>query len=346
MNKGVSIVVCCYNSSELLPETIRHISLLRIPDECACELIIVDNNSDDNTSETALQLVKSYLPETIKYKILSQPVQGLSAARKTGIDNSVNEFILFCDDDNRLNENYIEILIGTMQENEKIGVLGGESKAVSDVKFPGWFHEFCQNYSTGTQSEQRGKISTASGAIWGAGMVIRKKALDDLFSNGFTPFLSDRKKKSLTSGGDIELCYALRLAGWEIWYEPSLILEHFIPEYRLSWNYLRRLNRGFGAQKVSLDPYLKAFDRFSDSEFESKENNWQYQAIMTIKKLRGYGFKKLIRFNQPNEGDADILRIEKTIGRLTEILKIRKEYGKRISAVRDARWREVNNFLK
>lgn len=341
MNKGVSIVICCYNSSKLLPETIRHISKLKIPPGTSCEIVIVDNNSNDNTSDKARELLDKYITSNFTYKILFQPIQGLSAARKMGFENSVNEYILFCDDDNLLNEDYILILTDTLNNNENIGAAGGESTAVSDVKFPEWFQKFQNSYSSGSQSEINGDITRTDGAVWGAGMAVRKVALDDLYSKGFTPFLSDRKKETLTSGGDIELCYALRLAGWKIWYEPLLKLEHFIPQQRLNWNYLRKLSRGFGAQKVSLDPYLKESDKITVNGKLNKENKWQYQAFSLIRKLRGYGFKKLIKFNELNEGDEETLRIEKTIGRLNEILKIRGEYNKRILAVNKAPWRKV-----
>lgn len=338
MNKGVSIVICCYNSSKLLPETIRHISLLKIPAGISCEIIVVDNNSNDNTSETAEELLKKYISGNVTYKILFQPVQGLSAARKMGFENSAYEYIIFCDDDNWLNTDYLEILINTMRKSEKIGAVGGESTAVSDELFPKWFQEFSQSYSAGKQSESDGIIAGFQSALWGAGMVVRKSALNELYSKGFRSILSDRKKNVLSSGGDIELCYALRLAGWEIWYESSLKIRHFIPEHRLKWEYLRKLSRGFGAQKVNLDPYLIA----SDSGSDKTGQKWQYQVYRLMNKLRGYGFKKLLKFKNYPEGDPDILRIEKTLGRLTELLKIRGKYDERIKSVREAAWREIS----
>ena len=342
MNKGVSIVICCYNSSKLLPETIRHISLLKIPAGISCEIIVVDNNSNDNTSETAEELLKKYISGNVTYKILFQPVQGLSAARKMGFENSAYEYIIFCDDDNWLNADYIEILINTMRKSEKIGAVGGESTAVSDEVFPWWFQEFSQSYSAGKQSESDGIISGEKAALWGAGMAVRRSALKELYSNGFRSILSDRKKKELSSGGDIELCYALRLAGWEIWYESSLKIRHFIPGHRLKWDYLRKLSRGFGAQKVNLDPYFISNQNSSDRNSQK----WRYQAFRFMKKLRGYGFTKLVRFKNYPEGDPEILRIEKTIGRLTEILKIRGEYDKRIKSVREASWRNNDQIKK
>ena len=342
MNNGVYIVICCYNSSKLLPETIRHISLLIIPAGFSCEIIIVDNNSDDNTSETAEKLLKRYVSKKSTYKILFQPVQGLSAARKMGFENSVYEYILFCDDDNWLSTDYIEILKNTMEKSEKIGAVGGESTAVSDEIFPWWFQEFSQSYSAGKQSESDGIITGEKAALWGAGMAVRRSALNELYSKGFRSILSDRKKNVLSSGGDIELCYALRLAGWEIWYESSLKIRHFIPGHRLKWEYLRKLSRGFGAQKVNLDPYLISNQNSSDKNLQK----WHYHAFSLMKKLRGYGFTKLMKFKNYPEGDPEILRIEKTLGRLTEILKIRGEYNKRMNSVREASWRNKDQIKK
>jgi glycosyltransferase involved in cell wall biosynthesis len=47
--QGVSIIVCCYNSAERLPETLKHLALLESNEDVNWELIIVDNNSSDTT---------------------------------------------------------------------------------------------------------------------------------------------------------------------------------------------------------------------------------------------------------------------------------------------------------
>jgi len=153
--------------------------------------------------------------------------------------------------------------------------------------------------------------------------------------------LSDRKGNQLSSGGDIELCFALRLAGWEIWYDPQLKLRHYIGRNKLSWEYLRKLSRGFGAQKVDFDAYLKVFDPEPTSFNQSLKQKWHYQSIKLLKKLRGYGIKKLLTFRNTCEGDSEILRIEKSIGRLNELLKIRSKYTRRMKSVRNASWRKI-----
>lgn len=333
--KGVSIIICCYNSSKVLTDTLKAISSLEVPGDVPWELIIVDNNSNDGTGETARKILQE-LNFKNAYKLLHESDPGLSNARKKGFDNSSYEYLIFCDDDNHLEKNYVELCYRIMNENEDIGALGGYSEAVTDGKFPEWFEEHKRNYSVGSQSDIAGDITWATGSLWGAGLVVRRSALKELFDKGYRSYLSDRIKDRLASGGDIELCYALRLAGWKIWYEPELKIRHFISKERLSWKYLRKLSRGFGAQKVDFDAYLKALDGVDDPEI-----SWHLQSVRLIRKIRGYGFRKLIRFKDTSEGDADILRMEKSIGRLTELLKIRGNYTKRIRQIRNAGWRKV-----
>ncbi|MEO8664375.1 MAG: glycosyltransferase [Ignavibacteria bacterium] len=340
MNKGVSIVVCCYNSSKLLTETLQQITSMKVRPGIQWEIIIVDNNSSDNTTETAKKLMAEYSTR-VPYKILFQSVQGLSSARKMGLDNSRYEYVIFCDDDNRLNSDYIDLSFDIMEKNKNIGALGGESEADADENLPEWFERYQQNYAVGSQSQISGDITWTHGSLWGAGIIIRKSAVEELFSKGYRSLLSDRTKDSLTSGGDVELCYALRLAGWKIWYQPALKIKHHIEHNRLNWNYLRKLNRGFGEQKVVFDAYLKALEPEPRNFNQSIKQNWYYQFIRLLKKFRGYGFRKLIRFNDPYEGDPEILRIEKSVGRLKQLIKIRGEYYKGIVSIRKASWRKV-----
>ena len=51
--KGVSIIICCYNSSKRLPTTLNTLLNLNVPPLTNWEVIVVNNNSTDTTSELA-----------------------------------------------------------------------------------------------------------------------------------------------------------------------------------------------------------------------------------------------------------------------------------------------------
>ncbi|MFZ1323192.1 MAG: glycosyltransferase [Ignavibacteria bacterium] len=342
MNKGFSVIVCCYNSSDLLRETILSICKLKTIKEFKVEVIIIDNASTDNTSETAERLLnENKCP--FPYEIEIETTPGLSYARKKGVEVSEFEYLVFCDDDNRLDENYLLNAFKIMEDKGEIGALGGISRAVSDIEFPEWFDDFKQSYSVGRQSEVNGEISSNLHSLWGAGMVLRKSTLTKLYANGFHSLLADRTGNKLSSGGDSELCYAIRLAGWKIWFDESLVLEHYLPEKRLTWEYLRKLNRGFGRQKINFDAYLK---NFNEDQAKHEDTNWKNKIYILIKKMRSYGFKKIIRFKSLNTGDPEIIRMEKTIGSLQELMKLKDEYGIRIIQTGRSKWIGQNNLKR
>jgi hypothetical protein len=85
----------------------------------------------------------------------------------------------------------------------------------------------------------------------GAGLVLRRAAL---LEAGWTERfgLVDRQGGALTSGGDHEIVLRVRRAGYDAWYNPAMRLHHFIPEKRMSADYLCRLHRGFGKGAVQL----------------------------------------------------------------------------------------------
>lgn len=339
MNKGVSIILCCYNSSELLPDTLEKLFKLSVPEvnsqKAGVEIIVVDNNSTDNTFSLAKKILESK-DNKFGYKILRQPLQGLSHSRKIGIENSQYDYVILCDDDNHLHEDYIENSISIMDANPETAILGGESIPVSDGEFPFWFNKFSASYAAGKQYESDGDITFPRGEIWGAGMVIRRSALMGIISKGFKTILDDRSGNKLSSGGDIELCYALRLAGWKIRYDSSLKLDHYIHPEKLNWNYLIKLSKGFGVQKVYLDAYIR-------SDNPVTENSWKDEARLIISKIKKTGLHKAAGYKFLKEGNPDLLKIEKLLGKLMELYKVRNKYSINIENIRNASW--VKNSL-
>ena len=86
----------------------------------------------------------------------------------------------------------------------------------------------------------------------GAGLVLRKAAIEQSgWLDGFV--LTGRSGAQLGAGDDSELLISVRRAGYEAWYAPDLLLDHYIPAARLSLQYLCLLNYGFGQSR----PYLQ-----------------------------------------------------------------------------------------
>lgn len=181
LKAGVSIVICCYNSAGILPLTLKYIFRQVVPQNIPWEIIIVDNASTDNTSEIAKSSYESSNC-LATFKIVKEPKPGLSEARQTGFDTAKFEYVVFCDDDNLLNKDFVKLVFEIIQKNAEIGVLGGQSIADFDLPPAFWFNDWKNSFAIGKQSETEGDITWTRGYVWGASMVVRKEAWKKLKS--------------------------------------------------------------------------------------------------------------------------------------------------------------------
>lgn len=263
--EGISILICCYNGVQRLPETIRHLGLQEVSEDIKWEIILVDNNSTDGTSEVARNLFLEYA-SNLDWTIIKEPRAGKTYAIDRGVSDSKYDTILICDDDNWLSSNYIQLAYEYMSSNSRIGILGGSGIAVCEVAPPEWFDNFPGIYAVGRPYSQNGPIRRNEGILYGAGMVYRKSAYLQIKRSGYEFMLTDRKGSALSSGGDSEFCFLLKLLGYELWFVDKLVYKHYIPSGRLSWGYVKKMSRGYGKSW----PLLRALSGYLDQkEFDS-----------------------------------------------------------------------------
>jgi glycosyltransferase involved in cell wall biosynthesis len=243
-NIHVSIIVCCYNSESRIIPTLEHIAKQKI-ENLQLEVILVDNNSNDNTAKVAIE-VWSKLGNPFSLSILKEPTPGLSYARKKGVSSANGEIIIFCDDDNWLDENYVITAFKTMQNNLSIGVLAGQSKVTADIEIPNWFFTYYGNYACGVLSLHSGDVSNRLW-VWGAGLVLRRKQMLMLYSK-YSHTTKGRTKDSMESGDDVEICYWHILERKLLWYDDRLKLQHYMPSNRLT---IESAEKQFKAQDIS-----------------------------------------------------------------------------------------------
>jgi glycosyltransferase involved in cell wall biosynthesis len=253
---SVSIIICCYNSEHLIQKTLEHIASQETHNAFIYEVVLVDNNCSDQTVNMAKHFWHK-LDIRAMLHVVTELQPGLSYARKRGVQASKGDLVVFCDDDNWLQNDYLQIAYDFMKEHPKVGALGGQSIGVLECAAPEWWDIKKTSYAVGEQSIHSGDISTR-GYLWGAGLVIRKEILLNLQKVNFTSLLSDRKGKELNSGGDSEMCKWVLLSGYQLWYLNELEFSHYITANRLEDTYLEKLFEGHSkAQSI-----LNLYDRF------------------------------------------------------------------------------------
>ncbi len=284
---GVSVIVCCHNSAERLPETLRHLSRQSIPLSIPWEVILVDNASTDHTAVTASRLWERFGTRVV-LRVVNESTSGQAYAREAGIRASKHDILVFVDDDNWLAADYLRVAFETMSEHGEIGALGGKIKAVFEVAPPSYFQELQAGFAVGPQGNASGDITNYKPHLAGAGIVLRKSAYEKLKRRNFHFLLSGRKQNLLKSGDDTELCLALVLLGYRTWYDSRLQLTHFMPVARLSRRYVFRLARGLEASSPVLSCYEAVIRGSGDSaisvylESASKRIVWTIKAVAKL----------------------------------------------------------------
>ena len=338
---GVSIVIPCHNAAKRLPVTLDHLARQRVPDSIPWEVVVVDNASTDDTAQVALAAWPQSPPAPLR--VVSESQLGAGPARSRGLTEAKYEFVSCLDDDNWVCTDWVALVAEIMRRHPEAGACGSFSDAVCEGTIPAWFDQFKTAYAIGAWGAEPGDVTDKHANLWSAGLTIRKSAWDQLLQKGFRPLLTGRKgrSKNLTPGEDSEICYALQLSGWRWWYEPRLQFQHYLPAARLTWQYLRRLHRGFGASSIVLDLYAGAIK----GEFPSQsgrwiKNTWAREVYYATRRLVQFRFKLIGACLGTCEGDSDVLTIENQYGRWSTLLGMRKTYSPLTASIHNAPWRK------
>ncbi|MDO8466625.1 MAG: glycosyltransferase [bacterium] len=111
---GISFIIPAKNEEAYIGSTIEHI--LKQPADLVKEIIVVDNNSIDRTSEVAARYPK--------VKVLKETVSGTNRTRQRGVDVATGDILAFIDADNWLAENWSEVALSYLTQPGVVAVAG------------------------------------------------------------------------------------------------------------------------------------------------------------------------------------------------------------------------------
>lgn len=105
----LSIIIPCYNSAYFISHTIEMLFKQGLED---CELILVDDGSDDNTLE-----ILRYYENIYDVKVIHQENNGVSVARNVGLAHAQGRYIYFLDSDDTLSDKTLDFFRKTLKEH-------------------------------------------------------------------------------------------------------------------------------------------------------------------------------------------------------------------------------------
>ena len=317
MTDGISIVICSYNGSQRIAQTLGCLAQQTVSGSFPWEVLLIDNLSTDHTAEAARQAWTSSVP----LRVMVEGDPGVRNARLRGIREAAYEFIAFVDDDNHVDEHWLQTAYDLMQSLPQAGAIGGLNLPEFESVPPNWYETYQACYAVGAQAEEEGEISRPTQVLWSAGMVLRRTAWQDLERMNFQSLLVSRVGNKLLSGEDSEICYMLRLAGWKLYYTPRLKLGHLMTPNRLNWRYLCRLKRGFGATSVILSMYRRLYE-YSLTGIRPQSKFWWQEVLADLVNVLSQPRVLAATLLGLFEGNARVLNMHALLGRLGERLRL------------------------
>src|SRR5690349_7148849 len=92
----ITVIVCTHNRCQGLAKSLDSIAASIVPNSLDWEILVVDNNSSDDTAKIVHDVCNRY-PRRFRY--VFEPNEGLSNARNAGIKQAKGNIIVFTDDD-------------------------------------------------------------------------------------------------------------------------------------------------------------------------------------------------------------------------------------------------------
>ncbi len=237
----ISIVICSYNRADYIIGAIDSLHQQTIPHNLF-EVIVVDNNSIDNTGE----LVRQYMNNHPKFHLtyLTESRQGASFARNTGAAFAKSSLLCFMDDDAIAEPDYLEVILDFFAAHNGAAGMGGRIIPKYIPAEPAWMSHYVSslvgnfNYSASLVPFAAGKYPLESN------MVVSKKDFDAI--GGFNTALPGVVGTLRIGGEGKDFFLRLQSLNKTIWYHPQAIVQHVVEVKKLTPHYLYRVASGIG----------------------------------------------------------------------------------------------------
>lgn len=162
----ITVIVPVYNRQSIVERTLDSIAAQRMKPR----LIIVDNNSTDNTLSVVSEWCDLHVSESFPIEVIVETKAGAAAARQKGFEMVSTPFVMFFDSDDIMLPEHISRVVDTIKKYPAVDIFGWDiavneldgrkriySFADSDIAFRHIFNSIfsTQRYAVRTQFLQK-----------------------------------------------------------------------------------------------------------------------------------------------------------------------------------------------
>jgi glucosyl-dolichyl phosphate glucuronosyltransferase len=247
----ISVVVCTWNRAPLLRECLHTMTRLRTPAGLSWELLVVNNNSSDDTDDVIAGFA-GRLPITG----IRERRPGLSHARNAAIDHARGDHVLWTDDDVVVDAGWLLAYASAFARWPDAAMFGGPVQPRFDGSPPPWLLATWRSIGCAFAHRDLGTSPLRLGADatelpFGANYAVR---MTEQRRFRYDPRLGRNQRSTvLLNGEETAVLKSIVRAGGHGWWIPDARVEHRIPSDRQTTGYVRRYFEGHGRAGAVLD---------------------------------------------------------------------------------------------
>jgi glycosyltransferase involved in cell wall biosynthesis len=231
-HKTITVILCTYNRCQRLSKALQSVAVSEMPTSAAWEVLVVDNNSHDQTREVVDNFARL---DPVRFRYLFESNPGKSHALNAGIREAHGDILAFIDDDVTVEKDWLHNLTADLDGNVWAGA-GGRILPEKIFSPPPWLPLEGPNNMGGILAlfDLGAKPIELDQPPFGTNMAFQRKMFDK--HGGFRLDLGPRPGSELRNE-DTEFGRRLLAAGERLRYEPSATVYHQVPECRLRKEY-------------------------------------------------------------------------------------------------------------
>jgi glycosyltransferase involved in cell wall biosynthesis len=234
----LSVIICTHNPRpEYLSRTLEALRSQTVP-HAHWELLMIDNASDE---PLASRIDLSWHPVG---RHIREEELGLTPARLRGIAEAKGELLIFVDDDNVLQRDYLEAASRISVTHPYLGAFGGSIEAEFEVEPDPRFRSLLPSLAVRSVTQAKWANFGIESVPYGAGLCVTAKvakAYADNTSGSEVRRCLGRRGGSLMGGEDLGLAMTSYDLGVGVGLFGELVVTHLIDKRRLSPRYLHRV---------------------------------------------------------------------------------------------------------
>jgi glucosyl-dolichyl phosphate glucuronosyltransferase len=310
----ITVILCTFNRCKVLANALTSVAGQEFADFVTWEVLVVDNGSTDQTSAVVTEFCQKY-PDRFSY--LFEPQSGKSNALNSGIRQARGHILAFIDDDVILEPTWLANLTFRLRTGSFVGA-GGRVLPKWDRTPPKWFPKsgrFADGplvaFDLGTKSEPLLEPP------YGTNMAFLREVFER--HGKFRTDLGPRPNSEIR-GEDTEFALRLFASGEKLSYEPTAIVYHPVPEYRLQKEFFLR----WWFDKARADVRTKGI---------SNESTWRVYGIPLVmfRRLIVWTVRWLVSL-EPSQRFSCKINVWISVGRILECYQHFSDAKKEVGA--------------